>query len=92
MPRALFDVTSEERYAYGGARAYKLQAVIPQQGTPDADDPEVNAFWTATPQGSISITITNPDAPGGRERRGSPFRPGRPVSRSRPGGRGANRR
>jgi hypothetical protein len=62
MPRALFDVTSEERYAYGGARAYKLQAVIPQQGTPDADDPEVNAFWTATPQGSISITITNPDA------------------------------
>jgi hypothetical protein len=28
MPRALFDVTSEERYAYGGARAYKLQAVI----------------------------------------------------------------
>lgn len=61
MPRALFDCVSETRTA-GTYRSFKLQAVTPKYGTPDADDPEVNAFWTATPTGTIELGIDNPDA------------------------------
>jgi hypothetical protein len=62
MIRAMFDCISEQRHASTSGRQFKLQAVTPKHGTPDADDPEVNAFWTATPSGTIDVYINNPDA------------------------------
>lgn len=58
--RALFICNSETRGAYAGSRSYKLNAVTPQAG--DEIDPEAESFWTATPQGNLEITITNPEA------------------------------
>lgn len=62
--RALFKVMAETRQSQDDAqpRSYTLQAAMPIHGTPDADDPEVNAFWSATPSGKIDIFITNPAA------------------------------
>lgn len=58
--RALFICHSEIRGMYAGQRVYKLNAVVPQAS--DDFDPEAESFWSATPQGVLEITITNPGA------------------------------
>lgn len=58
--RALFLCNEERRGLYAGARVYKLNAVTPQAA--DEIDPEAESFWSATPQGTLEITITNPGA------------------------------
>lgn len=60
--RALFRVNEEKRHVVGeGApRTYVLTAVTPQGA--DADDPEIQGFWAATPNGKIELFTVNPAA------------------------------
>lgn len=59
--RALFVVHEERRGQYAGQRTYVLGAVMPISEE-ERNDPELNAFWSATPNGQLTISITNPDA------------------------------
>lgn len=60
--RAKFRVSGVEFNQYQGPTAPKitLMAVSPAIGAPDS--PENKSFWNATPQGQITITISNPAA------------------------------
>lgn len=60
--RALFRVHEEKRHVIGeGApRTYMLVAVTPQGA--DAEDPEIQGFWAATPNGKIELFTVNPAA------------------------------
>lgn len=53
--RAKFNCHSITTYG-GDAKQVRLQAVT------DTSDPENKAFWTATPSGSIEISISSPAA------------------------------
>jgi hypothetical protein len=59
--RAKFQVNGIEFSQYGGMKqpTVKLSAVTAQT---EPDNPENKAFWSATPQGQVSLTVTNPDA------------------------------
>lgn len=60
--RALFRCNEERRHVAGdGApRTYVLLAVTPQGA--DAEDPEIQGFWAATPNGKIELFTVNPAA------------------------------
>lgn len=68
--RALFYCNEERRHsvAKDAPRTYKLSAVMPATQA-ERDDPEINAFWAATPSGTIELFTVNPSArlkPGNR--------------------------
>lgn len=54
--RAKFNCFSVTTYSGGGSKQVKLQAVT------DDGDPENKAFWSATPSGTVDISISNPAA------------------------------
>ncbi len=55
--RAKFKLNEEQRFEGLASRRYKFGTVYS-----NAPDSENKAFWDATPQGSIEMTVTNKDA------------------------------
>lgn len=65
--KARFHVSSVENFAGGNYTKLNLNAVAP--GQEGYGGPEDEAFWSATPSGTMSISVTNPAA-------ASQFQPG----------------
>lgn len=61
--RALFYCSEERRHSANddAPRTYKLLAQSPQTED-ERNDPEINAFWAATPTGTIELFTVNPAA------------------------------